>query len=58
MQVSENFPGIQLNKENRKIRLDTASFYQQLPDYAERSEDENTYKLSEHYAAALRPNLM
>lgn len=53
VQVSENFPGIQLDEAKRKIQLDTASFYQQLPAYAIRSEDENTYKLSDHYAAAL-----
>ncbi|NMB41715.1 MAG: hypothetical protein GX996_07245 [Firmicutes bacterium] len=53
VQVSENFPGIQLDLENRKIALDTASFYQQLPDYAMHSEDENTFKLSGQYAVAL-----
>lgn len=53
VQVSENFPGIQLDEKKRTIRLDTASFYQQLPGYAIHSEDENTYKLSPKYAAAL-----
>ncbi len=53
VQVSENFPGIKLDEEKRKIQLDTQSFYQQLSDYAVRIEDENTFKLSDHYAVAL-----
>lgn len=53
VQVSENFPGIRLDEEKRLIRLDTADFYRQLPDYALRSEDEDTYKLSGKYTAAL-----
>lgn len=53
VQVSENFPGILLDEEKRTIQLNTAAFYQQLSDYAIRSEDENTFKLSDRYAAAL-----
>jgi len=52
VQVSENFPGIRLDEEKRKIGLDTADFYRQLPDYALQSEDEDTYKLSKKYTAA------
>ena len=52
VQVSENFPGIRLDEEKRVIRLDTADFYRQLPDFALHSEDEDTYRLSEKYTAA------
>lgn len=53
VQVSENFPGILLDAEKRKIQLNTPNFYQELPAYAEHSADENIFKLSAHYAAAL-----
>ncbi|NTW06139.1 MAG: hypothetical protein HGA27_08505 [Peptococcaceae bacterium] len=52
VQVSENFPGIILNLEEKKITLDSALFYQELSDYALRSDDENIYKLSPKYSVA------
>lgn len=52
VQVSENLPGIQLDLEKKRIWLDTASFYEQLPEYAVKSEDDNFFKLSDEYAVA------
>jgi hypothetical protein len=52
VQVSENFPGIILNPEEKKISLDSNLFYQELSDYALKSDDENIYKLSPKYSVA------
>lgn len=52
VQVSENFPGIKLDEEKKRLWLDTAAFYEELPDYAVRSEDEEAFKLSGQYSAA------
>lgn len=52
VQVCENFPGIRLDEEKKKVWLDTTSFYGELADYAVQSEDESTFKLSRDYSAA------
>jgi hypothetical protein len=50
VQFSEHFPGIIVNETEQKITLDTNLFYEQLPDYLEKSGDMETYALSEKYA--------
>ncbi|MFA7467635.1 MAG: hypothetical protein WCY82_05145 [Desulfotomaculaceae bacterium] len=52
VQVSENFPGIKLDEDKKKLWLDTGAFYEELADYAVRSEDIGTFELSEKYSAA------
>jgi hypothetical protein len=53
VQVCENFPGININEEKFRVSLDTNSFYEGLPDYAIRSNNEEIFKLSAKYSAAL-----
>ncbi len=52
VQVSENFPGIMVDSHNKRITLNTASFYEELGEYALNSENEDIYKLSPKYSAA------
>ncbi|TYO97314.1 hypothetical protein [Desulfallas thermosapovorans] len=54
VQVSENFPGIRLDEQKRKLWLDTNSFYEELGIYAVNSDDESTFMLSDAYSAAFR----
>lgn len=53
VQVCENFPGINIDEEKFRVSLDTNSFYKELPDYAIRCGNEETFKLSAKYSAAL-----
>ncbi|MBF7082431.1 hypothetical protein IT084_05485 [Desulfallas sp. Bu1-1] len=52
VQVSENFPGIRLDLAKQRIWLNTDGFYEELGDYAVRSEDDHTFKLSDKYSVA------
>ncbi|WP_027365802.1 uroporphyrinogen decarboxylase/cobalamine-independent methonine synthase family protein [Desulfotruncus alcoholivorax] len=52
VQVSENFPGIHLDEKKKKLWLDTGDFYEELIDYAVKSENEDTFILSKKYSAA------
>ncbi|MFZ5649065.1 MAG: hypothetical protein ACOY30_15755 [Bacillota bacterium] len=52
VQVSENFPGIIIDTEQKRITMDTSRFYEELADYAMKSDDENIFKLSSMYSAA------
>ena len=52
VQVSENFPGMHLDEQKQKLWLNTADFYEGLVDYAVKSENEDTFKLSPKYSAA------
>lgn len=52
VQVSENFPGIRLDEEKKRLWLDTGAFYEELNEYALRSEENSTFELSEKYSAA------
>jgi len=54
VQVSENFPGIRLDEQKKKLWLDTNAFYEELGEYAVRSEGESTYRLSDDYSAAFQ----
>lgn len=50
VQFSEHFPGILIDEEEKKITFNTELFYEQLPDYLEKSADPQTFGLSEKYA--------
>jgi len=52
VQVSENFPGIRLDEDKRKLWLDTAGFYEELGDYAEHMEDDATFEMSKQHSRA------
>lgn len=53
VQVSEHFPGMKVDEEEKRVRLDTEAFYEGLYEYVEKSEDENVFKLSPDYSAVL-----
>ncbi|MHB8157009.1 MAG: uroporphyrinogen decarboxylase/cobalamine-independent methonine synthase family protein [Desulfocucumaceae bacterium] len=52
VQVSEHFPGIFVDTEQKRITLDTSRFYEELEDYAVKSGDDGLFKLSSQYSAA------
>ncbi|UMZ72755.1 hypothetical protein [Natranaerofaba carboxydovora] len=49
IQFSENFPGINIDENNFKITLNKEKFYEELPEYLEKAEDEDFYGLSDDY---------
>lgn len=52
VQVSENFPGIRVDTEQKRITLDSAGFYEELGEYAIKSGDDGIHRLSSQYSAA------
>jgi len=54
VQVTENFPGIRIDEENKKILFNTEKFFEELNDFALIMEDEETYHLSPKYSAVYR----
>lgn len=53
VQVSEHFPGIIVDEQQRKMKFDLEMFYDQLPIYIENSGQQNFFQLSARYAVAL-----
>ena len=51
VQVSENFPGVRIDEVARRIDFDTARFYEELPAFIERMEDDDLYRVSPAYSA-------
>jgi hypothetical protein len=51
VQVSENFPGIRINDVDNRVEFDTGRFMEELPEFLERMEDPEIYRLSEKYSA-------
>lgn len=51
VQVSENFPGVRIDEEKRRIDFNTERFYSELEAFVERMEDPDLYRLSERYSA-------
>ncbi|MFA4915770.1 MAG: hypothetical protein WC560_03765 [Syntrophales bacterium] len=49
-QASQNFPGIIVDTENKKLNFNTARFEQELGDYFEKMDDPATFVLSEDYS--------
>ncbi|GAB4247339.1 uroporphyrinogen decarboxylase/cobalamine-independent methonine synthase family protein [Deferrisoma sp.] len=54
VQVSENFPGVRIDVENRRIDFSTERFYEELPAFLERMDDPDLYRLSERYSVVYR----
>lgn len=52
VQVSENFPGISIDVEGKRITLDSSRFYEELAGYAARSGDDSVHKLSPQFSAS------
>ncbi|MFZ5597877.1 MAG: hypothetical protein ACOY31_12800 [Bacillota bacterium] len=52
VQVSEHFPGILADTDLKRISLNSSRFYEELEEYALKSDDENIFKLSPEYSAA------
>jgi len=50
VQVSENFPGVRIDEENKRIDFSTERFYGEMEEFAARMEDPELYRLSERYS--------
>ena len=53
VQVSEHFPGIKVDVEEQRVRLNVEEFYEKLLEYLEKSENEKYLHLSPEYSAVL-----
>ena len=51
VQASQNFPGIVVDDENKKLQFDSALFKKELSDYAQNMADPKTFALTESYSA-------
>ncbi len=51
VQVSENFPGVRIDEERRRIDFSTERFYEDLAAFVERMDDPEIYRLSPRYSA-------
>lgn len=51
VQVTENFPGVRIDEENRRIDFNNERFFEELPAFIERMEDDETYRLTGRYSA-------
>lgn len=50
VQFSEHFPGMIIDETEQKITFNTTLFYEQLPEYIDKTADPDTFGLSEKYA--------
>jgi methionine synthase II (cobalamin-independent) len=50
VQFSEHFPGMIINQTEKTITFNTTLFYEQLPEYIDKTADPETFGLSEKYA--------
>jgi len=53
-QTSQNFPGIEVDIENRRLRFDTARFQQELLDYSLKIDKAETFALTGEYASVYK----
>lgn len=51
VQVSENFPGVVIDEQKRRIDFSTERFYAELESFVERIDDPALYRLSPRYSA-------
>jgi hypothetical protein len=51
VQVSENFPGIIVDTENKRLSFDSARFEVELAEYSEKMADVSTFTLTNKYSA-------
>jgi len=50
-QASQNFPGIVVDVENKRLNFNTSKFEQELGDYFEKTDHAETFALSREYSA-------
>jgi hypothetical protein len=54
VQALENFPGVHIDGEGRRIDFDLGRFYEEMPGYLERMEDPRTFELSQRFSLVYR----
>ncbi len=57
VQTSQNFPGIVIDAETKRIGFDNARFEGELVDYSQRMAETETFTLSQSYSVAYHPFL-
>jgi hypothetical protein len=50
VQVLENFPGVKIDRVNRRIIFDLSHFYEELPSYFEKADDPRTFRLTKEFS--------
>jgi hypothetical protein len=50
VQVLENFPGVKMDRVNRRIIFDLSHFYEELPSYFEKADDPRTFRLTKEFS--------
>ncbi len=58
VQTSQNFPGIIIDPQDRRISFDTARFEEELGDYSQRMAEPETFALSQDYSLAYHKFLL
>ncbi|OAT85883.1 hypothetical protein [Desulfotomaculum copahuensis] len=53
VQISEHFPGMRVYEDQLRVQLSQPAFYEELMDYAVKSENDELFKLSPAYSVAL-----
>ncbi|MFH0942169.1 MAG: hypothetical protein V1823_04015 [Chloroflexota bacterium] len=54
VQASQNFPGITVDEENKRLLFDSAGFERELANYSEMAARPDTFALSERYSRVYR----
>lgn len=54
VQAMENFPGIIIDEEKLRIHVDTDRFMEELPEYLEKEDDPDMFKMSDKYSVLYR----
>jgi hypothetical protein len=50
VQALENFPGVKMDRVNRRIIFDLSHFYEELPSYFEKADDPRTFRLTKEFS--------
>jgi len=50
VQVLENFPGVKIDRVNRRIIFDLSHFYEELPSYFEKADDPRIFRLTKEFS--------
>lgn len=54
IQTSQNFPGIEIDMEKKKLTFQTLKFQQELEEYFSRMEEPETYRLTPEYSLVFK----
>jgi hypothetical protein len=54
VQALENFPGVRIDIDNRRILFDLSRFYEELPSYFEKADDPETFRLTKEFSLVYR----